>query len=180
MCDRDKYGNYVNKAGTIIKVSGDKRGKDHLDFYDGEIDGPHSACHIDLTYTDDGIQWSAYSHDEEHNKEESGTGSSSCFLTTACMKEQTDTFDDACHELQTLRWFRDHHVSKEDIRRYYEIAPHIVDAIDAQPSSTEIYLEIYNKVIAVCVRAIEQEQFTLAYDTYRDAVLRLEARYISD
>lgn len=42
------------------------------------------------------------------------------------MKMYADSFDDNCYELTTLRWFRDTYVSKDDIDKYYNIAPRIV------------------------------------------------------
>lgn len=30
MADRDKYGNYINDKGVVIKINTDKKGKDHI------------------------------------------------------------------------------------------------------------------------------------------------------
>lgn len=172
---RDKYGNYVNDEGVTIKITQDKNGKDHISFYDGPVDGDHSAVHVNVDY-DNGGSWSSTTHGEDHSDTERGSGP--CFLTTACMKVQAGAFDDKCHELETLRWFRDHHVSQEDIEHYYRIAPAIVAQIDAQPNAVEVYSTIYREVISTCVQAIENQQFELAYSTYKNAVLKLEHNYL--
>ena len=87
-------------------------------------------------------------------------------------------FNDNCHELQTLRWFRDNCVPKEDIVHYYRIAPQIVSVIDQRPNSVEIYRNIYDKVVKTCVSAIETMNYKLAFETYREAVIELENIYL--
>ena len=173
---RDKYGNYVNNEGVTIKITQDKNGKDHISFYDGPVDGNHSSVHVNVDYNDGG-SWNTATHGENHSNTEHGSGG--CFLTTACMMVQTEAFDDKCHELETLRWFRDHHVSQEDIDHYYCIAPSIVLLIDAQPNAAEIYQTIYQDVVSVCVEAIENQQFEQAYTTYKNAVVKLEQEYLN-
>lgn len=175
MADRDKYGNYVNDKGVRIKINQDKNGVDHINFYDGPVDGDHSAVHVNVD-TNNG-KWSSTTHGEGHSNTEKGSGG--CFLTTACMKKQTIEFDDNCHELQTLRWFRDQHVKQIDIDHYYSVAPKIVDIIDQLPNSDFIYKEIYDSVISVCVKAIENKEYELAYSTYMRAVKELENTYLN-
>lgn len=174
MSTRDRYGNYVNDKGVTFKITQDKNGKDHISFYDGPVDGNHSSVHVNVDYSGEG-SWSTTTHGEDHSNTEHGSGG--CFLTTACMKVQAEAFDDKCHELETLRWFRDRYVSKEDIDHYYRIAPGIVRKIDAVPNAAEVYHTIYKDVISVCVQAIENQQFDLAYNTYKNAVLKLEQTY---
>lgn len=175
MSNRDKYGHYVNEKGVTIKVHQDKNGKDHISFYEGPTDGNHSSVHVNVDYRDGG-SWSSKTHGEDHSNTESGSGG--CFLTTACMKVHDREFDDNCHELQTLRWFRDHHVSEEDVKHYYQIAPALVARIDSLPHVEVIYRSIYQNVIQVCVDAIESKQYAVAYSTYKNAVLKLEQEYL--
>ena len=170
---RDKYGNYVNDKGVTIKVSGDKQGKDHISFYDGPVDGDHSAVHVNIDY--DKGKWTSNTHGEGHSNTDSGSGG--CYLTTACMKKYADEFDDNCYELRLLRWFRDNFVSKEDITHYYNVAPTIVAKINQLPNCNSIYKEIYDKVISVCVKAIESKKYDVAYDVYKSNVLKLEHEY---
>lgn len=175
MIGRDKYGNYVNDEGVTIKITTDKSGKDHVSFYDGPVDGDHSAVHVNVDY--DKGQWSSNMHGEGHS--DSDTGSGGCYLTSAYMKEYSEEFDDNCYELRLLRWFRDKFVSKEDIEHYYYVAPGIVSQIDKQPNCSAIYRDIYEKVISVCVKAIENKSYEMAYDVYRQSVLDLEKKYVN-
>lgn len=171
---RDEYGNYVNEEGVTIKITTDKNGKDHVSFYDGPVDGDHSAVHVNVDY--DNGTWSSNTHGENHSDSDSGSGG--CYLTSACMKEYAEKFDDNCYELKLLRWFRDTFVSKEDIEHYYCIAPNIVSQINKQHNCNSIYKDIYDKVIRVCVSAIENKKYDLAYDVYRQNVLALEKQYV--
>ncbi|EOS75554.1 hypothetical protein C819_02116 [Lachnospiraceae bacterium 10-1] len=174
---RDKYGNYVNEKGVTIKVDQDKNGKDHVSFYDGPVDGDHSAVHVNVDY--DNEQWTSTTHGENHSDTEKGSGG--CYLTSACMKKYAEQFDDNCYELNLLRWFRDKFVSKEDIEHYYYycVAPNIVSQIDKLNNSNEIYKRIYENVICVCVKAIEDKKYDVAYNIYKQNVLDLEKMYIS-
>lgn len=175
MSERDEFGNYVNEQGVTIKIT-DKGGKDHISLYDGPVDGDHSGVHINIDYKNGG-SWNTQTHDEGHSNSERNSGD--CFLTSACMKAQSDTFDDNCYELRTLRWFRDRHVSADDIAKYYQIAPAIVAVINKRNNSDEIYQDIYEKVVCACVNAIEAKNFMLAYRTYCDAVKKLETEYLA-
>lgn len=93
------------------------------------------------------------------------------------MKYYLNKFDDKCYELQILRWFRDNFVSQEDIEHYYKTAPMIVAEIDKQLNSDNIYADIYQNVIIVCVRAIEQKNYDLAYNIYKENILNLEEQF---
>ncbi len=101
-----------------------------------------------------------------------------CYLTSACMQHFAQQFNNKCHELQLLRWFRDNFVSEEDAAHYYETAPLIVNEINALPNSNEIYDKIYYHVIAVCVKAIEKGEYAVAYQRYKESILQLEEAYV--
>ena len=176
MADRDKYGNYVNDEGVTIKVSTDKNGNDHIGFYEGPVyeKDNHKGVHVNIDYEKG--KWSSNTHDENHENPDSY--SNSCFLTTACMKMYSDSFDDNCYELTTLRWFRDTYVSKDDIDKYYNIAPRIVKKIDVLDNASDVYEKIYKKVIAVCVKAIEDNEYDKAYKIYKDCIIELESKYM--
>ena len=92
------------------------------------------------------------------------------------MKE--DLFDDNCHELTILRWFRDKYVSKDDVDEYHKIAPGIVEKIDVLDNGSDVYMDIYNNVIAVCVMLIEDKEYDKAYQVYKDCVLSLKSKYL--
>lgn len=173
MVSRDKYGNYVNDEGVIIKVTTDKNGNDHVSFYDGEVDKPHDAAHINVYY--DKQSWTSTTHGPDKSDTENNSGG--CYLTTACIKHFHDDFDDNCYELTMLRWFRDNYVSVEDIKHYYEVAPIIVDTINNYEESEIIYDFIYDRIVSYCVQQIEQGNYDKVYQRYKDSVLALEEHF---
>ena len=71
MSSYDKYGNYVNDKGVTIKIHQDKNGKDHISFYDGPVDGDHSAVHVDVNYKDS--NFSVETHGKNHSNSDSFT-----------------------------------------------------------------------------------------------------------
>lgn len=78
------------------------------------------------------------------------THTSGCYLTSACVEAMG--LPDDCLELTTLRSFRDNWLSKlpkgkEEIAKYYFIAPLIVDAIQARNDSKMILRSIYNETV---------------------------------
>lgn len=93
------------------------------------------------------------------------------------MKHMNGDFDDDCYELTILRCFRDNFVATEDIKHYYEIAPLIVESINKSPDSNEIYISIYERIIMVCLNAIQNGNYALAYETYKNAILDLEREF---
>lgn len=163
---------YKNNKGVYIDVNTDKRGKDHISIYDKDPKDPdHSSIHINW---DSNTGKGSITDTTNGSKETTDT---SCYLTSACMKHYLDKFDNTCYELQTLRWFRDTFVTQEDIAHYYQTAPMIVSEIDKQDDSNNIYKDIYQKVISVCVSAIEQKNYGLAYQIYKENILKLEEQF---
>ena len=104
-----------------------------------------------------------------------------CFLTTACIRAKQ--LPDDCEELQTLRAYRDSYLSdraggKDDIARYYEIAPKIVDAIDRLPDAQARWNSMYDQLVVPCVSMILDGRNEEAYRLYRDTVLSLETEFL--
>ena len=104
-----------------------------------------------------------------------------CFITTAVC-EYLNKPDD-CYELQTLRWFRDHilasqHEGRQDIQRYYDIAPGIVTAIEQQADRHVLYQGLLQQHILPAVSAIEQQRYDRAYLLYRAMTLGLYDRFV--
>jgi len=102
-----------------------------------------------------------------------------CFITTACVTSKR--LPDNCHELETLRRFRDSYIRGLPngnllIEKYYLIAPKIVDAININPDKKEIYNSIFKKIELACKR-IEQKRFKEAYSIYYDTVERLSHHF---
>lgn len=97
-----------------------------------------------------------YYHDDHcsHWVEGDGysSGSSGCFLTTACC-DYMGLADD-CVELTIMRKFRDNYllhneVGEEIVKSYYKVAPQIVEKINANNNKEQIYKEIYQKILKI-------------------------------
>ena len=171
---RNERGEYVNDKGVTIKISTDKKGRDHISFYDKDPSTPnHSAAHINVDSSSK--SYSATTHNSDKSQKDSHSGS--CYLTSACMKHFQDEFDDNCYELTVLRWFRDNFVSKEDIEHYYEVAPIIVETINKEEKSGIVYDYIYDNIVDYCVEQIEQGNYEAAYNRYKSSVLVLEEQF---
>ena len=112
---------------------------------------------------------------EPEKKDDSG-----CYLTTACMRALSQSFNDDCHELGTLRAFRDAYVKErhpEAVEEYYRVAPKIVAAISQREYSQSIYQKIYEELVLGTLRLIEQNLCEEAYILYRDYSLVLNRTY---
>ena len=104
-----------------------------------------------------------------------------CFLTSACVEARG--LADDCHELTTLRAFRDGYMKTTqtgaaDICRYYHSAPAIVEKIRQSENANAVFEKIYNELVMPCVRLIENARNEEAYDLYRSYVLKLEKQYL--
>lgn len=109
------------------------------------------------------------------------SSSSGCFLTSACTAARG--LPDNCHELETLRSFRDNWLKQQPdgielVAQYYEIAPKIVAVIDTKPERLKNYDRIYRKMVAPCVELIGQGKYQEAQELYRDMTHELEKEYI--
>lgn len=105
----------------------------------------------------------------------------SCFITTATIKSRN--LPDDCHELTSLRNFRDSFMKKDElmnaeVEEYYEIAPTICENIDKQENASEIYEEIYQKWIKDAVESCDNGDKQKAHDIYKSMVLNLKKRYL--
>ena len=119
-----------------------------------------------------------YSDCPIYKHEPSGSG---CFLTSACTAARG--LPDDCHELQTLRNYRDNWLKQQPdgvllITRYYEIAPRIVAAIDTRDDRLEIYDGIYREMVEPCVELIGQGRYQEALEIYQGMTIELEKEYI--
>lgn len=163
-----------NDEDVNIKVTdyGDKSGA-KIDFYDkSPRDSDHKSIHVKVDYENK----SYTTIDNVNGSKETSSGS--CFLTSACMKRYLENFDDNCYELTVLRWFRDNFVSKEDKEHYYQTAPSIVNAIDADEKKDLVYDYVYDNVVNYCVKAIENGDYANAYTRYRSSILSLEETFV--
>ena len=106
-----------------------------------------------------------------------------CYVTTAACESRG--LPDDCHELMTMRWFRDNVVSRTatgraEIARYYATAPSIVNTIDSQPDSAVIYDRIFSEYVAPTVAAIEDGKHIEARTRILRAVDELQRRFGAD
>ena len=72
MASRDRYGNYVNEKGVIIKINTDKKGGDHISFYGGQVDEPHESIHINLDWNN--RSWDSLYHNADKSVKDPGSG----------------------------------------------------------------------------------------------------------
>jgi hypothetical protein len=103
-----------------------------------------------------------------------------CFLTTACVKSKQ--LPDDCEELQTLRSFRDKHLKSSEegkrlIAHYYEIAPGIVEKINALDNSKVIYDFMYNTLVLNTIELIDSGNNQAAIQYYKEYTESLETLF---
>ncbi len=163
-----------NNQDIYIDSHTDKNGKDHISIYDkNPKEDDHSSIHINIdTNTGKG-------NIVDTTNDEKEVTDIKCYLTTACMRYQRNSFNDNCEELTILRWFRDEFVSKEDIIHYYETAPLIINEI-SRTNTDYIYYYIYEDVILKCINFIKKEDYNEAYNLYKNTVLSLENVYLKN
>ncbi len=168
-----------DEKGNLEYTSYEKNGT--VNRYRDNGDGGHSHSHCKSKDDYNAGKSPDWSRTKSNDSQNPSTGevqsNGGCYLTSACMEHFKQDFDDKVYELQVLRWFRDTFVSEEDIEHYYQTAPIVVDAINENPDCDRIYSDIYENVINFCVKAIEEERYVLAYDTYRNSILDLEETY---
>lgn len=105
-----------------------------------------------------------------------------CYLTTACVA--TRGLPDTCAELQMLRAFRDGVLARrpggrEEIERYYQIAPGIVATINQQEDAAQIWNRVYEELVVPCVQLIYEGKDEEAYRLYRAYTMELGEEYVS-
>lgn len=108
-------------------------------------------------------------------------GEEQCFLTTACVESKG--LDDNCYELTCLRRFRDEYLMKDnygrtEVKKYYKIAPKIIENIDRLPNSNLVYDNIYENLILKCISLIEKNENEQAFRLYKETIEKLEKEYM--
>ena len=114
--------------------------------------------------------------DSGKSNSSSSSGSSGCFLTSACIEAKG--LPDDCEELTILRHYRDTYLSKQmggkdEIQEYYRIAPKIVEAINAQDDAKETWNTVYEEMVLPCVRMIQLGHLEDAFHLYKSYTLKL-------
>lgn len=128
------------------------------------------------------VDWNATCNnwEKEVTREDVGyKGGSSCFLTSACV-DYLGKADD-CEELTMLRAFRDNYMSKSEegeklVKEYYEVAPIIVEKIDASNKKAEYYADIYQTILK-CIELIKDEKFVETQSEYVAMVKKYKAEF---
>ena len=101
-----------------------------------------------------------------------------CFITTAVCTFQNKADD--CYELEILRRFRDEYLREKysnEIIKYYETSPKIVDSINESKQKKEIYTDI-GKKINKCIHLIENGEYEIAFEIYRKMFLKLKKDFM--
>lgn len=109
-----------------------------------------------------------------------GSSSSGCFITTACV--QTMGLPDDCYELSMFRTFRDEYLLKRpdgirDVNTYYRVAPQIVDAINMDVDSIVWYNDIYCNLVMPILDFLEKQNFEGAWSLYKEYVKELAEQF---
>lgn len=109
------------------------------------------------------------------------TGSSGgCFLTTAtCLVLGKP---DECEELVAFKKYRDTYLINENdgkqlIREYYRIAPEILNKIDEEQDSKQVYFKMYDDYISVGYRYLLEKEYKKAKEIYIKMVVDLCEKY---
>lgn len=100
-----------------------------------------------------------------------------CFITTAVCQNLGKPDD--CYELTAFRNFRDTWLAAQPdgenlIRKYYSIAPRIVEKINLREDATKIYRLIWDKYLSLCLEHIEKENYAECKEIYIKMVKDLE------
>lgn len=126
--------------------------------------------------------------EDEYSKENDYSGYSSsstidsswCFITTAASCALHKGKD--CEELNYLRKFRDEHIkgsSEGDalVKEYYNIAPKIIEKIDAEEEKELVYTSLWTDYIVPSTEQIRQGNWQSAQDIYVEMVVDLSKKY---
>lgn len=116
--------------------------------------------------------WRKKRSDSGKSKKKSG---GLCFLTTAACNFKG--LPDDCHQLETLRAFRDSHLlnteqGKSLVNEYYAVAPKIVRQLHKKSDYEYIW-----GVVSDCVKAIEEHNFEHATSKYKHMVEKLRNKF---
>ena len=105
-----------------------------------------------------------------------GSGSSGCYLTSACVEAKG--LPDDCRELRVLRAFRDGWLKNQpgglaEVAAYYAAAPGIVKKINGKADAKQVWLHLYETLVCPCVALIQQGKMEEAHELYRAHVMEM-------
>lgn len=109
-----------------------------------------------------------------------GSGSSGCYLTSACVEAKG--LPDDCQELTVIRDFRDNWLKHQpgglaEVAEYYAAAPAIAEKINERADAPQIWAELYETLVAPCVALIRQGNMEEAHDVYKGSAEQLKTVY---
>ncbi len=114
---------------------------------------------------------------QPNDVEESG-----CYITTATFKA-LKTQNDKCEELELFRWYRDNVLVKEPdgkklVEEYYKTAPLIVEKINTQPNSEEIYKNLWKEYLKPCLEHLKRGEYQKVKTLYVEMVRKLQREFL--
>ena len=155
--------------------SGQSLGGSILDSIFGNPTNPWERQHGSRVYggRDQPTSPNARSKSSRSSKGSGKSDDDGCFITTAVC--QAANLPDDCHELTTLRRFRDEVMRpdpamKADIEHYYEVAPRIVAGVEATGRADAIWADTRAHYLHPAIRHIEAGNHDLAHAVYRQMV----------
>ena len=101
-------------------------------------------------------------------------------LTARCLGWRDD--GEELNILRTFRatWLQQTKRRREEVRKYYQIAPTIVNKIDSCADSDQIYQSICTDYLKPVLQAIRIGDYNHAHKVYKMMVAILEKQYIAD
>ena len=105
------------------------------------------------------------------------------YITTATFKA-LKTQNDKCEELELFRWYRDSILLKEPdgkqlIEEYYKTAPLIVEKINSRPDAEEIYKQLWENYLKVCLKELKRGNYKKVKNLYVEMVRELQKRFLN-
>lgn len=106
-----------------------------------------------------------------------------CFITTVCVEHMG--LPDNCHELETLRYFRDKLVKEDNVFRekvldYYRKAPVVVQQIMKNKYKDDILEKLYHDLVQECVILLESQKIEEAKNYYLKVYEDLVTYFLSN
>ncbi|WP_370606472.1 CFI-box-CTERM domain-containing protein [Citrobacter werkmanii] len=117
----------------------------------------------------------------EHTSYSSSSSDSSCFLTTATCRVMG--YEDDCEVLQSFRHFRDHVLLTQSegeklVGEYYQIAPRLLEKIDARANPQAIYQSMWDDYIKPGYDLLQAGRHQEAKELYIKLVTTLMKTYL--
>jgi hypothetical protein len=105
-----------------------------------------------------------------------------CYITLA-VSTVLNRSDDDCYELSAFRGFRDKFLRNEPdgeelIDEYYRTTPKIVEAIDERSDAEQIYCQIWEDYLSLCLEEIEEGDYKACKKRYIRMIRSLQEEYL--